>query len=187
MTDKFYGAPYIWCYLGNFGGNTNLAGDLRDAHNKIEAVLSEGGENLIGIGSTLEGFDCSPFKFEYIFEKAWDMPQHKDLNVWMCHLADRHLGYKDERAHKAWLLLNDKVYNFVGHTTHATVANARPSMAKRLERTNKRILNRYQNTVLVETISLLLECNGAKEVYALVSRYSVKISLCVLREAVADR
>ena len=21
MTDKFYGAPYIWCYLGNFGGN----------------------------------------------------------------------------------------------------------------------------------------------------------------------
>ena len=166
MTDKFYGAPYIWCYLGNFGGNTNLAGDMRDTHNKIEAALKEGGENLVGIGSTLEGFDCSPFKFEYVFEKAWDMPQHKDLNVWMCHLADRHLGYKDERARKAWLLLNDKVYNFAGHTTQATIANARPSMAKRLNRTNKRTLNRYQNSVLIEAIGLLLECEGSKEVYA---------------------
>ena len=166
MTDKFYGAPYIWCYLGNFGGNTNLAGDMRDAHNKIETALEEGGENLIGIGSTLEGFDCSPFKFEYIFEKAWDMPQHKNLDVWLCHLADRHLGYKDERAHKAWLLLNDKVYNFVGHTTYATVANARPSMAKRLDRTNSRILNRYPNSVLAEAIGLLFECDSTKEVYA---------------------
>ena len=166
MTDKFYGAPYIWCYLGNFGGNTNLAGDMRDTHNKIEAALKEGGANLVGIGSTLEGFDCSPFKFEYVFEKAWDMPQHKDLNVWMCHLADRHLGYKDERARKAWLLLNDKVYNFAGHTTQATIANARPSMAKRLNRTNKRTLNRYQNAVLIEAIGLLLECEGSKEVYA---------------------
>ncbi|MBR4849919.1 MAG: alpha-N-acetylglucosaminidase [Alistipes sp.] len=166
MTDKFYGAPYIWCYLGNFGGNTNLAGDLRDAHNKIEAALKEGGENLAGVGSTLEGFDCSPFKFEYIFEKAWDMPQHQDLNVWMCHLADRHLGYKDERAHKAWLLLNDKVYNFAGHTTQATIANARPSMDRRLNRTNKRVLNRYPNSVLIEAIGLLLECESSKEVYA---------------------
>ena len=166
MTDKFYGAPYIWCYLGNFGGNTNLAGDLRDAHNKIEAALKEGGENLAGVGSTLEGFDCSPFKFEYIFEKAWDMPQHQDLNVWMCHLADRHLGYKDKRAHKAWLLLNDKVYNFAGHTTQATIANARPSMDRRLKRTNKRVLNRYSNSVLIEAIGLLLECESSKEVYA---------------------
>ena len=24
QTDKFYNVPYIWCYLGNFGGNTML-------------------------------------------------------------------------------------------------------------------------------------------------------------------
>lgn len=166
MTDKFYGAPYIWCYLGNFGGNTNLAGDLRDIHNKVETSLKDGGDNLIGLGSTLEGFDCSPFKFEYLFEKAWNMPQHQDSDKWICHLADRHLGYKDERAHKAWLLLHNKVYNFVGHTTQATAANARPSMAIRLERTKNRILNRYDNKVLLEAIALLLECESSKEVYA---------------------
>ena len=166
MTDKFYGAPYIWCYLGNFGGNTNLAGDLRDIHNKVETSLKDGGDNLIGLGSTLEGFDCSPFKFEYLFEKAWNMPQHQDSDKWICHLADRHLGYKDERAHKAWLLLHNKVYNFVGHTTQATAANARPSMAIRLERTKNRILNRYDNSVLIEAIALLLECESSKEVYA---------------------
>ena len=29
-TEQYYGKPYIWCYLGNFGGNTFLAGDLND-------------------------------------------------------------------------------------------------------------------------------------------------------------
>ena len=166
LTDKFYGAPYIWCYLGNFGGNTNLAGDLRDIHNKVEALLKDGGANLIGLGSTLEGFDCSPFKFEYLFEKAWDMPQHQDSDKWICLFADRHLGHSDHRAHKAWLLLHNKVYNFTAHTTHATAANARPSMRKRLVRTDNRILNRYPNSVLVEAIDLLLECNGTKELFA---------------------
>ena len=166
LTDKFYSAPYIWCYLGNFGGNTNLAGDLRDIHNKVEASLKDGGANLIGLGSTLEGFDSSPFKFEYLFEKAWDMPQHQDSDKWICLLADRHLGHSDHRAHKAWLLLHNKVYNFTAHTTHATAANARPSMRKRLVRTDNRILNRYPNSVLVEAIDLLLECNGTKELFA---------------------
>ena len=28
MHDKFYGQPYIWCYLGNFGGNTVMHGNV---------------------------------------------------------------------------------------------------------------------------------------------------------------
>ena len=27
QTDKYFGVPYIWCYLGNFGGNTVLVGN----------------------------------------------------------------------------------------------------------------------------------------------------------------
>lgn len=29
-TDGFYGQPFIWCYLGNFGGNTMLVGNINE-------------------------------------------------------------------------------------------------------------------------------------------------------------
>ena len=35
-TDKYYGVPYIWCYLGNFGGNTSLSGNLAEVNKRIE-------------------------------------------------------------------------------------------------------------------------------------------------------
>lgn len=34
-TEGYYGQPYIWCYLGNFGGNTMLAGNLDDTDKKF--------------------------------------------------------------------------------------------------------------------------------------------------------
>lgn len=36
-----YGQSYLWCYLGNFGGNTMLAGNLRETGKRIENVWAE--------------------------------------------------------------------------------------------------------------------------------------------------
>ena len=55
-TESFYGQPYILCYLGNFGGNTRLSGHFRQTSERIEDTFANGGDNCIGIGSTLEGF-----------------------------------------------------------------------------------------------------------------------------------
>lgn len=51
-TNKFHGQPYIWCYLGNFGGNTTLTGNVKDSGHRLDIALNEGGKNLEGIGST---------------------------------------------------------------------------------------------------------------------------------------
>ena len=61
QTDKYFGVPYIWCYLGNFGGNTVLVGNLYDINKRLENTFANGGKNFEGLGSTLEGFDCNPF------------------------------------------------------------------------------------------------------------------------------
>ena len=29
-TEGYYGQPYLWCYLGNFGGNTMLTGNFHE-------------------------------------------------------------------------------------------------------------------------------------------------------------
>ena len=56
----YYGKPYMWCYLGNFGGNSMMVGNLDDVDVKIEKLFVEGGENVYGLGATLEGFDVNP-------------------------------------------------------------------------------------------------------------------------------
>ncbi len=55
QTNHFFGQPYIWCYLGNFGGNTVLAGDLAEVELRMDDAFKNGGTNLSGVGCTLEG------------------------------------------------------------------------------------------------------------------------------------
>jgi alpha-N-acetylglucosaminidase len=109
LTDAFYGQPYIWSYLGNFGGNTFLKGNIADIEGKLNRVFAEGGDNLWGLGGTLEGFDLNPFMYEYVLEKAWSQGP-TDIDRWAEALAGRRLGRPDTNAIKAWQLLFRKIY-----------------------------------------------------------------------------
>lgn len=85
FTDGFYGQPYIFCYLGNFGGNTRLAGPFRKESERISEALSSGGAS--GIGCTLEAFGINRWLYEYVMERAWE-PSLPD-NEWLSGLDSR--------------------------------------------------------------------------------------------------
>ena len=125
-TEGYYGQPYLWCYLGNFGGNTMLTGNFHETGRRLENVLRNGGENCWGIGSTLESFDVNPFMYEYVFEKAWSQPLPDD--AWLRALADRRLGYADEAYRAAWTMLVDTVYTRHAELGQGTLTNARPGL-----------------------------------------------------------
>ncbi len=111
LTESFFGTPFVWCYLGNFGGNTYLNAEVRKVNERVENTFAKAGDNFVGLGSTLEGFDLNPFMYEYIFEKAWNYDTHKDPAVWAQRLADRRTGKVSAEARQAWQLLMDKVYH----------------------------------------------------------------------------
>ena len=164
-TDRFYGVPYIWCYLGNFGGNTALVGRFRDLDEKIENALVNGGGNLCGLGSTLEGFDCNPYVYEFIFEKAWDLPQHRNLDRWTEALADQRTGVPDSHARAAWKLLIDSVYVDSATPGQASFVNQRPAIGRsRTRYANARLL--YDNRHLCTALGLLLEADGRNNAYS---------------------
>lgn len=127
MTESFYKQPYIWCYLGNFGGNTMLAGNLAETEKRMENAFQHGGANLTGIGSTLEGLDVNPFMYEYVFEKVWSSGP-VNYNDWMQKWAQRRSGYGTVAPVSAWKLLMDSVYAFPAGLAQATLTNARPSL-----------------------------------------------------------
>lgn len=126
QTESYYGQPYIWCYLGNFGGNTMLAGNVKEVGERIENVFAQGGDNFSGLGSTLEGFDCNQFMYEYLFAKAWDSGCSDE--EWFEKLADRRSGREDKAVREAWKGLYEKIYVDPAILGHATLVNARPSL-----------------------------------------------------------
>ena len=126
QTHGYHGQPYFWCYLGNFGGNTMLVGNFDTVSERLDGVLAEGGKNLRGLGSTLEGLDSNPFMYDYVFERAWDFPVDDDR--WFDALADRYLGHEDADYRRAWDALRKNVYITSSKYGHCPLLNARPTL-----------------------------------------------------------
>lgn len=162
-TQSFYGVPFVWCYLGNFGGNTDLAGNLERVNERIENTFAEAGPGFKGIGSTLEGLDCNPMMYEYLFEKAWTKgveDTHKNITSWIASYALRR-GCTDETAAvSAWTELVDSVYCGHSSTRVGSWLVQRPT----LEPKKKRLPN-YSNAALEDALGLLLAGGGAGSNY----------------------
>lgn len=127
-TENFHGQPYIWCYLGNFGGNSMLAGDMHKVSARIDSVYTHGGDNQAGLGATLEGFDVNPQMYEYVFDRAWE---HKgsssDPTGWIGSWSRMRGGEDSPEVTEAWRQLNDSIYTYYGYGGMAVLINSRPT------------------------------------------------------------
>ena len=150
----FYGQPYIWCYLGNFGGNTLLVGNINALERKLQNTLSEAGSNLQGIGSTLEAFDCSEQIYEYLFERIW----HDTFSVsqWIDDWAEMRLGASSNRIKIIWNMLNNSVYKDWSYYGKSTPMLIRPSMKKQGQYGMK-TGHSYNNDVLLSVCKAMTE------------------------------
>lgn len=125
MRSKFHGQNYLWCYLGNFGGNTVIQGNPKESAARFEKALLEGGSNLRGIGSTLEGLDVQQMDYECMFDLAWDLGE--DAGQVSNGIADSHAGMVDDNVRKAWKILYNDVYTYPGGN-HGELMNYEPRM-----------------------------------------------------------
>ena len=116
--DGFYGQPFIWCYLGNFGGNTNVQGRVKEAGERIERALQQCGE----------GLDVQQFPYEYILEKAWNFGK-SDVQV-INELADRHADSECQPVREAWKLLYDSVLDITPGNFAAPLPCSYPTLGK---------------------------------------------------------
>ena len=162
LTDKFYGQPYILCYLGNFGGNTRLAGHFHQASERIGDALANGGDNMCGIGSTLEGFGINQPMFEFVLDKAWDTGISDD--EWVRTLAARRAGCRDERAERVWKTLTDSVYIGGSFSSQTPLPCARPCLEGYWHWTSIHNV-RYDNATLVRAWKDLLEVPSDRYTY----------------------
>lgn len=162
LTDSFYRQPYILCYLGNFGGNVRLAGNFHQTSERIEDALTNGGSNLAGLGSTLEGFGVNQFMYEYVLDKAWNHGMND--SEWVEALADRRIGNEDPLAREAWKSLTDSVYIAGSFSSQTPLMCARPCLEGFWHWTAIHNV-RYDNSTLTRIWRKLLSVQSQRDTY----------------------
>lgn len=163
-TEGFYGQPFLWCYLGNFGGNTMLAGNFRETSGRMAKALDGDGPNsLSGIGATLESFGVNMFMYEYVLEKAWDTGLTDE--AWLEALADRRAGAALPELRRAWLALADSVYVAPSKLGQGALTNARPSLGGTGNWTTNPALP-YDNRTLFRIWETFAGAGGGRRLHA---------------------
>ncbi|MUP37577.1 alpha-N-acetylglucosaminidase [Labilibaculum euxinus] len=156
-TQAWNGAPFIWCYLGNFGGNTEMAAPIIKVAKRLsEAENDPDHGKFNGIGSTLEGFNVNRFIFEWLFDYAWDK-NVTNLQEWIRQYTKSKTKNDDPVAYDAYKRMIELVYNDqVSDVGTGSLMQARPFLTgvKGYQRPNK-----YNYQELTEILGVMLSAN----------------------------
>jgi len=110
-TEAFYGKPWIWNMLHNFGGNISMFGRMDEvAAGPVNAAHDPGAGKMKGIGLTMEGIEQNPVLYELMMAHTWQ-DGVIDPDKWLVSYITARYGHPDKSAIKAWQILRETVYN----------------------------------------------------------------------------
>ena len=155
-TEAYYGKPWIWNMLHNFGGNISLWGRMQHAaEDPSKALHDPASGKMLGIGLTPEGIEQNPALYQLMLENVWqDGPV--DVRDWLKRYERER--YSDGGAREiaaagdsagapvwalvdsAWALLEAGVYS--GGLTEGgpeSIIQARPTFEKAIDRVNTQL------------------------------------------------
>lgn len=136
-TEAYYGKPWIWNMLHNFGGNISLWGRMRHAaEDPSKALHDPAAGKMVGIGLTPEGIEQNPALYQLMLENVWQ-EEPVDLKAWLKDYAVQRYGISDKTIDTAWSLLEGSVYN--GGLTEGgmeSIIQARPTLEPAVDRVN---------------------------------------------------
>jgi len=171
----YYGKPWIWNMLHNFGGNNPLWGRMSHAAADPSAALHDPASGkMVGIGLTPEGIEQNPALYQLMLENVWrDGPV--EVAAWLREYARERYGVAAGVGHgltgaaaatgsaadgrvwadvdSAWALLGRSVYRGgLGEGGPESIFQARPTFEKKIDRVLTGL--DYDPAVLVRAVGL---------------------------------
>lgn len=109
-TEAYFGKPWVWSMVHNFGGKNNIFGRMQVLARDIAGTLHhpESG-NMAGIGLTMEGIEQNPALYALFLENSWT-DQPIDLDRWLDDYTLRRYGAENDKARHAWTVLRHTAY-----------------------------------------------------------------------------
>ena len=129
---SFFGAPFIWTKLYNFGDTMGLRGDLHQINSAFPFQAQEAMSSIVGIGATPEGIDINPLYFDFLYEQNFRSVPVGDLTDHIIRVNHKRyaLSMFDQDVAGAWQLLMKSSYSqdfSVQDQTGVAHLNPRPS------------------------------------------------------------
>jgi alpha-N-acetylglucosaminidase len=110
-TNAFYGKPWIWNMLHNFGGNVNLFGRMDGvAAGPAEALNDKSSGKMWGIGLTMEAIEQNPVMYELMMQHTWQT-EPIALDTWLPKYVLNRYATNSNDLVNAWQILRQTVYN----------------------------------------------------------------------------
>ncbi len=127
-TQGFYGKPWVWNFVYNFGNNTCIGGSgpLTRFNDLAAARRDPQGQRLRGVGLMMEGFSHNPLLYDLMFELAWR--DNVELKTWVQDYTRFRYGKPNADAQAAWEALRTGPYQRGGGWTARTVVTAFPAI-----------------------------------------------------------
>ena len=126
-TEAYFGKPWIWCMLQNFGKNISFSGNATSvANDPAETLADPKSGNMKGIGLTMEGIEQNPAIYALMLENVWrDRPI--DIDTFITSYVKSRYGQMYDEAWKAWKILFSTVYeNNLTEGGPESIVTARP-------------------------------------------------------------
>ncbi|MGN0188176.1 MAG: alpha-N-acetylglucosaminidase [Candidatus Cryptobacteroides sp.] len=154
-THAYYGKPWIWCMLHNFGQNITLSGNVTAVANDPAAALHDPSSGrMSGIGLTMEGIGQNPAMYALMLENVWrDTPV--DTDAFLREYLTGRYGTFEEDAFEAWKIIFATAYeNDQNNGGPESIITGRPTFRKNPGGTTNTKLH-YDNADLLRSWDLL--------------------------------
>ena len=110
-TEAYYGKPWIWNMLHNFGGNIAMFGHLDGVEKGPALALHDtASRRMEGIGLTMEGIEQNPVLYELMTGNTWQS-EPIDPDKWLRSYILNRYGTVSAHLTKTWRILKETVYN----------------------------------------------------------------------------
>ena len=63
-TNSYYGKPFLWCMVHNYGGVRAIYGNLSTIANDPIEARNTPGNTMVGVGMTPEGIETNPVMYD---------------------------------------------------------------------------------------------------------------------------
>jgi alpha-N-acetylglucosaminidase len=155
-TNSYYGKPWIWCELHNYGGNMGLYGQISNVTiNSIQALANS--SSLIGFGLTPEGQQGNEIMYSLLLDQAWqDTPIDTEsyFHDWVSVRYTALNSTIPSELYTSWELLRISAYNNTNLTSNAVskaIFELAPNITKLTGRTGHHPTTvNYNATIVVE-------------------------------------
>ena len=100
--EGWYGKPWVWSVISNFGDNVSMFGGLTQITENFEKALADPGKgDLAGMGLMMEGLDYNPVTYEFVTDLMWEngIP---DLKEWKRKYLQSRYGNLNDSIIKGW-------------------------------------------------------------------------------------